>query len=402
MPEIPAPAARDDAGPVIGRRVLGAGLAGLAATLLPGLARASRRDRHQPTTPAGTVPDQGSTPPEGDDGRRHAGHGDRRARQDRRPTRPTQSTRPPGSDHHDGAAASPDRRGRRDPRLHAAARARRCVELYDTALGRRRARRHRTHGVLHDPRDHTRRTGRPLALLGQDGAERSDADRASRRSASSTSARVRDGDRRRRARGRGDPPRHARRHRSASSRRPTARRLLASIVTIGARHCVVLAELAGRTGLDALEIPEADALRWRKADDDERRSTGSPPLAEPLDDAAARRRVRSSPLPRDRWRERRDGGAHRRVRRGHRRDAGIARVGNAPSTTALPAATSTTSCCCAPRRRSSTRSSTCTTRCSTATASSTRSTRQYFTAVRATTTRRHAETFEELTVETRR
>ena len=66
MPETHAPPARDDdAAAPIGRRLLGAGLGGLAASLLPqlmGRARATTPD----DTSGVTTPDAGSTPPEGE------------------------------------------------------------------------------------------------------------------------------------------------------------------------------------------------------------------------------------------------------------------------------------------------------------------------------------------------
>lgn len=233
MPEIPAPAARADASPAIGRRVLGAGLAGLAASLLPALRGRAAASTDTTDPPVTVVPEQPT--PDETDGSTVSSEAATTTTEPRR--RPSAADEPMLGFSQQVEAA--------------------IVEMYDRAL---------TAGSLDDTartvlttirESHQAYGHASSALLGQaaprggsidvpeiaelavDGSMQAIAESAVQAEAIAIATHT---------------------EVIGQLEGTDGARQLASMVTMASRHCVVLNELAGRTGLDALEIPDVQAL----------------------------------------------------------------------------------------------------------------------------------------------
>jgi FlaG/FlaF family flagellin (archaellin) len=266
MPETPAPLARDDgaAAPVVGRRLLGAGLAGLAATLLPGLvgrASAGSPDTTDDTT-ADTVPDQGSTPKEGEDSGDGGGSGDTEP-VTVVPTGPTPDetdASAPVSEAATTTTAAPQRPTAEDAgglgflqQLEAA-----ITRMYDQVL-ESDALDETARGVFTTIREAHQGYGQAVgAMLGQDAPSASEVPTFQEFEVDGT--------------GRSVAELAERAYTAEATALAThldmigrveatdGARMLGAIATIQARHCAVLAHLAGRTGLDAIELPDVQPI----------------------------------------------------------------------------------------------------------------------------------------------
>jgi len=264
-PETPAPPARDDAagGRAVGRRLLGAGVAGLAASLMPGLATrvgATTPDTTDDTT-ADTVPDQGSTPKEGED----SGSGSTE-NVTVVPTGPTPDETDPSTPD-TGAATTTTEAARRPTQADVAPLGfmqqveTAIVALYDSALAREGLD-ETSRSVLSAIRESHQGYGQAVgAMLGQAAPEKSE-------TTSFTEFELGLGD--------GSIAEIAEIAEAAYRVEAIALathldligkleatdggRLLASIAVMEARHCTVLSHLAGRTGLDSLELPDVEPL----------------------------------------------------------------------------------------------------------------------------------------------
>jgi hypothetical protein len=258
MPEITAPAARDDAGgSAIGRRVLGAGLAGLAASLLPGLRGRAAAGTDTTDAPAETVPDQGSTPQEGEEDDSTPGtetvvpEGQT----------PDETDAPTTTEAATTTTAPPRRPTAADIELLGFAQQLEMavVGVYDRALGG-------------DALDDTARTVFSIireshqaygqtaaALLGQDSPRGGPLDVPELSALGTLGGSQED----LAAEALGAETMALATHIELVGQVESTEgaELLASMAVIESRNCVVLSELSGKSGLDALEIAEGDAIQ---------------------------------------------------------------------------------------------------------------------------------------------
>jgi rubrerythrin len=270
MPETHAPSARDDdATPTIGRRLLGAGLAGLAASVLPGLAGRTFAQTSDTTggssdttgdTTGGTGPTQGSTPREGEDtgGSNEGGTVGATVV----PTGPTPDETDTSTTTELAATTTePARRPTEADeellgfmqQVEAA-----VVRLYDTALAGN-ALDDTSRAVFSAIRESHQGYGQAAgALLGQAAPKAAEAELPELGDldvgATSVSAVAE-------AALRAEAIALATHRDTVGQLEGTdGARLVASIAVMEARHCTVLAELAGRRGLDALELPDVETI----------------------------------------------------------------------------------------------------------------------------------------------
>ena len=255
MPETHAPAARDDATPpALGRRLFGAGLAGLAASVLPGLA--SRASASPDDTTDDSVPTQGSTPREGED----TGNTGNVTVVPTGPTPDETDAAPPPSDAGTTTTEFTRRPTQEDtgPLGFMQQIENAVVRLYDTALAGD-ALDETSRAVFATIRESHQGYGQAAgALLGQEAPTEAEIDIPELADLDFGASSVRE---------LADAAYQAEAIALTTHLDTIGRitgteggRMLASIAVMEARHCVVLSELAGRTGLAAYELPDVGPL----------------------------------------------------------------------------------------------------------------------------------------------